>query len=157
MNIEKQLEFTGKEEGLRLTVYKCPAGHNTIGYGHNLDSNGIPDSMSELKKRFTETLLINFEITEDEAKQLFEFDALESERLLKSIFPDWNLFLENRQVALIDMMFNMGFPKFSGFHKTIEAIKSGMWHLAAQEAKSSIWYRQVTNRANRIIKLLQDG
>lgn len=157
MNLEKQLAFTGKEEGLRLTVYKCPSGKDTIGYGHNISDNNFPDSMPELKKRFTETLLTDFEITNEEASQLFEVDALEAERLLKTIFPDWSFFTENRQIALIDMMFNMGYGKFNLFKSMIMAIKSGMWHLAAQEAKESLWYQQVTNRANRIIKLLQDG
>lgn len=30
-----------RHEGLRLWVYRCPTGHRTIGYGHNLDATPL--------------------------------------------------------------------------------------------------------------------
>ena len=35
------MEELKKEEGFRAKVYKCTAGKNTIGFGRNLDDNGI--------------------------------------------------------------------------------------------------------------------
>ena len=49
------------------------------------------------------------------------------------------------------MMFNMGYPRMSGFKKMKEAVDSGDWVEASEQMKDSRWYRQVTNRADRLV------
>lgn len=39
--LERIKEQLVKHESLRLKPYRCPAGKLTIGYGRNLDDNGI--------------------------------------------------------------------------------------------------------------------
>ena len=43
----KWVELTKQFEGLRLKPYNCPSGHLTIGYGHNLEANGITLEIAE--------------------------------------------------------------------------------------------------------------
>jgi len=51
---EKGIELIKKYEGLRLNVYKCPAGKLTIGYGHTGDD--VKPGMS-INKEMAELLL----------------------------------------------------------------------------------------------------
>jgi len=51
---------------------------------------------------------------------------------------------------MANMMFNLGLPRFSKFRKTINNIISKNYKKAAEEMRDSRWYRQVTNRAERL-------
>lgn len=119
-----------KNEGLRLKPYICPAGKLTIGYGRNLDDNGI---------------------TKEEADFLFSNDIDRAWNDLMEVFGDYadNLdnISDNRWAALVDMMFNLGKTSFLKFTKMIEAIKQGDWQKAADELKDSAYYKQVGQRA----------
>jgi lysozyme len=119
-----------KNEGLKLKPYLCPAGKLTIGYGHNLDDNGI---------------------TEEQADMLLDYDIGKAYNDLNRIFGEFadsiDNISDNRYAALLDMMFNLGMPKFLKFEKMITAIKQGDWPKAADELKDSAYYKQVGNRA----------
>ena len=117
-----------KNEGLKLKPYLCPAGKLTIGYGHNLDDNGIPQFIAD---------------------ELLKYDMQKAHDDLVSIFkyPLDDLITDNRYAALLDMMFNLGKPTFLEFKKMITAIKQGDWSKAADELKDSAYYKQVGNRA----------
>ena len=54
------------------------------------------------------------------------------------------------------MMFNMGRPRLSGFKKFNAAIGAVDWKEAAKEGRDSRWYRQVTNRAERLMARLEN-
>ena len=147
--MEKLLAFTGNNEGLRLEVYKCPAGKDTVGYGHNITDNGMPEAIESWDGKA---------ITMEDALKLFEMDITATEHELRKIFPqEWANISQNRQLALIDMMFNMGSARFRGFKNMILAVRMNMWNVAATEAQNSAWYRQVTRRAEKVIKLLREG
>ena len=52
------------------------------------------------------------------------------------------------------MMFNMGRTRLSGFKNFKKALDEGDWSKAAVEGRDSKWYRQVTNRAERLMERL---
>jgi lysozyme len=52
-------------------------------------------------------------------------------------------------------MFNLGYPRYSKFKKKIQAVKDGNWLEAAVQMKDSRWYKQVTNRADRLINRMK--
>ena len=47
MYLETAAAMIKRHEGLRLRLYECSAGKTTIGYGRNLDDNGISHSEAE--------------------------------------------------------------------------------------------------------------
>jgi lysozyme len=53
------------------------------------------------------------------------------------------------------MMFNMGRPRLSQFKKMIQAIRDGDWIEAGNQMQDSRWYKQVTNRADRLISRMK--
>ena len=125
-----------KAEGFYPKAYKCPADKLTIGYGRNIEDNGI---------------------TKEEAEYLLENDIATAIRETKGVFGDFNKFSSARQNALVDMMFNMGKPTFLKFKRMISAIKEKDWQKASIEAKFSRWYNQVGDRAKRIVLELKEG
>jgi GH24 family phage-related lysozyme (muramidase) len=87
-------------------------------------------------------LILNASLRDAEINAILVVQVNTAIASLISIFtaPYWNTFSGDRQMALIDMIFNMGAPRFKGFKKMIAAIKSGDWYAAGIEAKNSLWY-----------------
>lgn len=125
-----------KHEGFRSKPYICTAGKMTIGYGRNIEDIGI---------------------SEQEATFLIKNDINRSIIELEFIFSDFNTFSENRQNALIDMIFNLGSNRFNSFKKMIKAINKNDWNEASIQAENSKWHNQVKNRALTIERLLKHG
>jgi lysozyme len=67
------------------------------------------------------------------------------------LYPNYDDLPEEVQLIIANMMFNMGYPRMSGFKKMKEAVDSGDWVEASEQMKDSRWYRQVTNRADRLV------
>jgi len=126
-------DFIIKHEGFKLKPYICPAGKLTIGVGRNIEDNGI---------------------SEDEAMYLLENDIKRCESELREIFPNFDSLPENVRMALIDMDFNLGKPRFLTFKKLIQAVKEGDFKKAAEEAKNSRWCRQVGERCKDVYNML---
>ena len=49
------------------------------------------------------------------------------------------------------MMFNLGYPRLSKFKGMKAGVDSQDWNRAADEMIDSAWYRQVPNRAKRLV------
>lgn len=78
-------------EGLRLQAYKCPAGINTIGWGHAIfNSNDIVDNISK-----------------QQAEALLEIDISKAASCLYRNCRNVNLNIY-QQAALISFIFNLG-------------------------------------------------
>jgi lysozyme len=107
----------------------------TIGWGRNLEDNGI---------------------SQEEADFLFDNDFANCERELSqcSWYRDQP---EGVQAALINMCFNLGFPRLKGFKRMIAALKAKNYTLAAQEALNSRWATQVGQRAKDVAVMLREG
>lgn len=132
MNIK---DIIKKYEGFRHFPYKCTSGKTTIAYGRNLDDVGI---------------------SEAEAEIMLERDIMRAINDLNKVFPGF-AFTYNREISLIDMIFNLGLTRFRKFKKMIAAIKINDWDEAANQAKDSRWYGQVGQRAVDNVKRLREG
>jgi lysozyme len=129
MNYEQLLSDLERDEGLRLKPYQCPAGKLTIGVGRNIEDIGI---------------------TEDEARYLLVNDVKRVEAEFDRNMPWWRDMPEQAQQALVNMGFNLGWPRLSMFKKMLSALQRGDYGVAALEAVDSKWARQVGQRAWRI-------
>lgn len=125
-----------RHEGLRLFPYLDSVGKTTIGIGRNLTDRGIDN---------------------DEAEFLFSNDVDLATFGLMKIFPDFSGWTENRQNAMVDMMFNLGATRFLGFKRMIAAIKLGEWSTAAAETRSSKWAEQLPRRVAELAQLVEKG
>ena len=133
--IESVVELIKMHEGYRQHPYRCPAGALSIGYGRNLDSVGID---------------------RDEAEHLMARDVSRALQELR-MEPYWLDLSEVRQAVLIDMVYNLGWPRFSKFRKFRDALARGDYRAAADEMVDSHWYRQVGNRSKRLVGMMDSG
>jgi len=128
-------EMLLKHEGLRLQVYKCTAGKDTIGIGHNLTDNGISEKIAYAILR------------ED-------IDGCVSDLNKYGWFAKLNI---PRQDALIDMCFNLGINRLLGFKMMIAALDNEEFEEAAKQALDSQWSVQVGNRAFELAEMIKSG
>lgn len=151
-SIAKALKMLVHDEGLRLVPYFCPAGHRTVGIGHNLEANPVS---GEIAGRLQEV----GSITRDQAFFLCGEQLERSTDDALAIFGDEFLqFSECRQLGIINMLYAMGRSRFEKFGNTIAAIKRADWEEAAQNVQDSLWGRkQAPNRARRVAALFKEG
>ncbi len=123
-------------EGLKLKPYECPSGYITIGYGRNIQQNGI---------------------TLAEAEMLLDNDIERVITELEKWLSVFNELSENRKAALIDMSYNLGFNKLFQFRRFLAALQKKDFDLAAKEMLDSKWAAQVGNRATVLANMMKEG
>lgn len=129
-----KLDLIKKHEGLRLNCYQCTAGKTTIGFGRNIEDNGI---------------------SLDEAELMLNNDIKECESVLGVKMERWDALSEVRQAVMVDMMYNLGWPRLSKFRKTLAAVNDGYFDRAAAEMLDSRWARQVGNRSVELSEMMK--
>lgn len=130
-------------EGCSLTKYKCPAGYNTIGIGHNLDANPINN--------------IEEPITERKAYEILQNDIKVCIKDLKKNILFYDFLDDERQYALLDMCFNLGIRGLLKFRKMLSSMEIGDYRGASKECLNSKYAKDVGKRAERIAKLIEKG
>jgi len=132
----RTIEQIKYDEGLVINLYQCSAGKMTIGYGRNIEDNGI---------------------SEEEADFLLMNDIKRVQKELRSSF-DWFVDLSTaRQGALINMCFNLGITRLLGFKKMIAALEVGDYQEAANQMLDSKWARQVGGRSGRLSDVMRNN
>jgi len=150
-------------EGMRLEVYKCPAGYWTVGVGRNLEGKPLTDEEQEhilgargLKPDQVIDTLKERGISKDEALFLLANDIDDAVADLRSF--DWYEGLDPiRKKVVIDMRYNLGPTRFRQFKRMIAALARGDYKTAAAEMTNSKWYHQVGARARRLVKMMRTG
>lgn len=135
-SIDKTINLIKLDEGFRQDLYKCTQGFNTIGYGFNLDSNGIPVEV---------------------ANYWLSFILQKIRTKLYNELPCFNLMNDARKYVLINMAYNLGFDGLLKFHDMIKALDKLNYFQASKEMRNSKWYREVPNRAERLISIMING
>jgi lysozyme len=74
----------------------------------------------------------------------------------KTLYPDFESLPEDAQRIIANMMFNMGRPRLSKFKGMKRGVDAQDWNAAADEMVDSNWYRQVTNRAERLVTRMRN-
>lgn len=158
--------FIQRHEGFRFLPYLDTVGKWTVFYGRNLDD--VPCSGDEVKALF-KVLKTALETADDQQKEQIEKELLEVGELFltndlgmakggcQRIFHDFDIYTVNRQIALISVLFNIGYNKFLGFRKMIAAIRKRDWKQASIELKDSRRHKQVPNRSEEEASMLEIG
>ena len=147
MNRESVYDQLKIDEGVEYEIYKDHLGYPTFGVGHLVLKSdyeygkevGTPVSVERVRECFESDL----DIAISECDALYE----------AGVFGDLP---GEVQEILVNMMFNMGRTRLSKFKKMHAAILESDWTEAAKEGRDSLWYRQVTNRAERLMERLEN-
>lgn len=133
---EKAKPSIRRREGYRNYVYKCSKGYNSIGYGFNVDANPLPgDIRVYLQKHGV--------ILPEMAERLLDICVSSAIRACERLYPEFHTFSERRQLALLDLAYNMGETRLRKFTNTNHAINRGEWELAANGIKRSLYWTQL--------------
>ena len=135
------------DEGVKYVIYNDHLGYPTFGVGHLITKSdeefGRPTGTAVSEERVRSCFHRDLDIAISECSTLYGEGNFRD-------FPD-----EVQQI-LVNMMFNMGRPRLSKFKKMNVALQKYDWVEAAKEGRASRWYRQVTNRAERLLTRLEN-
>lgn len=138
-------------EGRRLSVYRDSLGIPTVGIGFNLQRSDAEEFCESCGVVLEAVLSGAVALTDEQCDCLYQKCASEVLEWLTEIFPALFTYSLNRQIALLDMGFNLGQTRFGGFRQMIAAVLAGNWAQAEAQALNSAWATQVGQRA------VQDG
>jgi GH24 family phage-related lysozyme (muramidase) len=133
-------------EGERLKVYTDTEGIPTIGVGLALmqkNANGLyqsPYARALCKRCGVDYLGVisgNVDLTLDQSRHLLALCIIDVIEWLVILFPAFWTYSQPRQIALIDLGFNLGETHFRGFKEMVSCILAGNWAGAAHEALHS--------------------
>lgn len=145
MNVEKLRKQLEIDEGVVYEIYLDHLNLPTFGIGHLV-----------LKSDPEHSLPVGTQISEERVIKAFENDFNITLNECKILYPQWDELPEEVKQVLANMLFNVGRPRLTKFAKMNAAIAAQDWKTAAKEGRDSLWYRQVTNRAERLMSRLEN-
>ena len=142
--MEDLIEMLQRHEGEvktngRHLIYKCSAGHWTIGIGRNVDING------------------GLGLSDDEVRYLLENDIA---RVIKELSSEYRWFTDLddvRKDAMIDISFNLGATRLRKFVLALDAMEKADYKTAAEEFLDSDWSRTVKGRSIELAEMIETG
>jgi len=145
MNIEQLRKQLIIDEGQVNEIYNDHLGYATFGIGHLV-----------LETDPEHGLAVGTPVSEDRVIECFDKDVQTVIDDCKKLHDGWDGYPEELKQIVANMMFNMGLTRLSKFKKHNAALVCGDWKTAAVEGRDSRWYKQVTNRAERLMSRLEE-
>ena len=140
--LRKQLEI---DEGVKYEIYNDHLGYPTFGIGHLV----IP---SDIEYRED----VGTRVSEERVRECFDKDVQSVLRDCSLLYKDFDELPEEAQQIIANMMFNMGYTRLSKFKGMKRGVDARDWNKAADEMVDSRWYKQVTNRADRLVERMRN-
>ena len=128
------LDNIKESEGFRSSVYKCTAGHDTIGYGFAIK---------------------DLHLTKDDCDIILERKIAELKIRVNNKFPFLADLPEEVQDVVIECCYQLGVSGFSNFKKTIEYLMQKDFENAGIEMLDSRWAKQTPNRAKKLSDIVK--
>ena len=145
MNLDKLREEIKYAEGSVNEIYLDHLGLATFGIGH---------LVTEWDEEYGWE--VGTPVSEDRCNEVFDSDIQIVLSDCQHLYPDFNDLPEEVQRIIANMMFNMGRPRLSKFKGMKAGVDARDWNKAADEMVDSRWYRQVTNRAERLVERMRN-
>ena len=144
MDINKLREELEIDEGRVDAIYLDHLGYPTFGIGHLITSSD-PEHDNPVG-----TFISDLRVVE-----AFEDDVQSVLSDCEKLYVQFEHLPEEVQLIIANMMFNMGLTRLSKFKGMKRGVDNRDWNDAADEMVDSAWYRQVTNRAERLVKRMR--
>ena len=144
MNIEQLRKELEVDEGVKYEIYNDHLGYPTFGIGH-LVRDTDPEHGQE----------VGTPVSEDRVIEAFNKDVESVLNDCTILYGNFSKLPEEAQLIIANMMFNLGRPRLSKFKGMKAGVDAGDWKKAADEMVDSAWYRQVPNRAGRLVSRMK--
>jgi GH24 family phage-related lysozyme (muramidase) len=136
-HLKKDIMF---EEGVKYEVYNDHLGYKTFGVGHLCRATDPENDME-----------VGSPVSKERVDECFEVDLYvainDAEKFCEGMEVD-----DNIKECVTHMVFQLGLPRLNKFRNFKQALVDGDIAKAQAEMKDSLWYRQTTNRADRLIE-----
>ena len=136
-HLKKDIMF---EEGVMYEVYNDHLGYKTFGVGHLVRATDPENDME-----------VGTAVSKERVDECFEVDLYvainDAEKFCEGMEID-----DNIKECVTHMVFQLGLPRLNKFRNFKQALVDGDIAKAQAEMKDSLWYRQTTNRADRLIE-----
>lgn len=144
MNIDQLREELKIDEGVKYEIYLDHLGLPTFGIGHL-----VVDTDPEHEEP------VGTPVSESRVNECFDNDVEVVLGECRKLYEDFDDLPEEAQLIIANMMFNMGRPRLSKFKGMKAGVDARDWNRAADEMVDSRWYKQVTNRADRLVNRMR--
>ena len=144
MNFESLREQLEIDEGVKYDIYNDHLGYPTFGIGH-LVIESDPECGQE----------IGTAVSRERVAEAFESDVKGVIEDCNKLYNDFDELPEEAQQIIANMMFNLGRTRLTKFRGMKRGVDARDWNAAAEEMVDSAWYRQVTNRADRLVQRMR--
>ena len=141
MNINTLREEIEVDEGCVYKIYRCSEGYPTAGVGHLL---------TEWDEEYYDKP-IGTPVSEEKVQEWFVNDVQTAINDCNDIFNSFEKLPEDIQHVLINMAFQLGGPRLRKFKLMIAAVEMEDYREMALQMEDSRWFKQTTNRAQRLI------
>ena len=142
MNLNKLQQQIMFEEGVKYEIYNDHLGYKTFGVGHLVRATDPENEME-----------VGTKVSKMRVSDCFEADLYvainDMEKFTEGMEID-----DNIKECVTEMVFQLGLSRLNKFKKFKQALLDGDIETAQAEMKDSLWYKQTTNRADRLIKKL---
>ena len=142
MNLNKLQEQIMFEEGVKYEIYNDHLGYKTFGVGHLVRATDPENEME-----------VGTKVSKLRVAECFEDDLYVAINDMEKFTEGMNVD-DNIKECVTHMVFQLGLPRLNKFRKFKQALLDGDIKSAQAEMKDSLWYRQTTNRAERLIEKL---
>ncbi len=156
ISTERAMNFIQQWEGKSATVYTDTQGHPTVGIGFNMDREDAREIFTGLGINYDQVKAGELALSNEQINSLFQKDVDTAISDAHALVTNLDNLPENAQEVVIDMAFNLGYSKFSGFENAIEAFNNGDLKEAAAEMQDSKWYEQVGDRAIQHVETIHE-
>jgi lysozyme len=144
MDTDKLKRELEADEGCVYAVYLDHLDLPTFGIGHLIRKNdpeyGLEVGAAVSSERVLEAFEEDIQVVLDDCENLYQ---------------DFGDLPEEVQLIIANMMFNLGYPRLSKFKGMKAGVDARDWQKAADEMVDSRWYKQVTNRAERLVQRMR--
>ena len=144
MDLEQLREELKVDEGVKYEIYLDHLGLPTFGIGHLVLDTDPEHGMA-----------VGTPVSEDRVNACFDTDVAIVIDECRKLYEDFDNLPGEAQLIIANMLFNMGRPRLSKFVGMKRGVDAGDWNAAADEMVDSRWYRQVTNRADRLVERMR--
>ena len=98
---------------------------------------------------------IGTKVSSERVVEAFNADVCQVLGDCEKLYPDFYELPEEAQQIIANMMFNLGLTRLSKFRNMKKAVDERDWLKASYEMIDSAWYRQVPNRAERLVQRMR--
>ena len=139
MNLQTIKDRIKRHEGYRDIIYIDSLGYNTIGYGHLVVEDGF---------------IPGIQYSKAELEKVFEKDFAIAVQSANKLVGDFDLH-DDAFGIVVEMCFQLGFPRVSKFKFFLAALKIQDYEKAAEEMLLSKWHEQTPVRCQELSNIMR--